>query len=120
MTAEDTRAARIADLNDKFRSQAGAAAGRIPGGCFLTAGVAGLGPASQAEILTRVREFSAFNAGNDPHREHDFGAITAPTGERVFWKIDYFADGAMQYGTEYPDDPKRSFRALTIMLAAEY
>ncbi|SPF51049.1 conserved hypothetical protein [Candidatus Sulfopaludibacter sp. SbA4] len=46
--------------------------------------------------------------------------IAAPDGERVFWKIDYFADEAMEYGSEHPDDPTWSYRVLTIMLAAEY
>ena len=86
----------------------------------MTAGVAALGAQAQAEILARVRDFSSFEPGNDPYREHDFGTVTAPAGEQVFWKIDYFADEATEYGAENPADPTRSFRALTIMLAAEY
>ena len=123
MTDEQARANRIARINDEFRRQAGLALSdtrSVPGRCCMTAGVAALGRQAQAEILQRVREFSDFEPGNDPYREHDFGAISAPDGERIFWKIDYYADDAMEFGAEEPADPNRSFRVLTIMLAAEY
>jgi hypothetical protein len=116
------RASPTAMLNDEFRRQAGLAVSdrRVPGRCFVTPGIMALGRQAQTEIFSRVRQFSAFEPGNDPYGEHDFGAIAGPSGERVFWKIDYFADEAMEYGAEDPGDPTRSFRALTIMLAAEY
>lgn len=115
------RASRIARLNYEFRRQAGLLVSHsAPGWCFMTAGVAALGPEAQAEILRRVRRFSEFGTGNDPYGEHDFGAIAAPGGESLFWKIDYYADDHMEYGGDYPGDPTRSFRVLTIMLAAEY
>ena len=123
MTDEQARAKRIAGMNDEFRRQAGLALSdmrRVPGRCFMTAGVAALGRQAQAEILDRVRQFSEFEPGNDTHREHDFGAITASGRERIFWKIDYYADDAMEFGAEDPTDPNRSFRVLRIMLAAEY
>ena len=123
MTGEKVRANRIAGITDEFRRQAGIALPDIrsvPGRCFMTAGVAALGRQAQAEILRRVRQFSDFDHGDDPYREHDFGAISAPDGERIFWKIDYYADDTMEFGPEEPADPNRSFRVLTIMLAAEY
>jgi hypothetical protein len=89
------------------------------GRCFVTAGVAALRIEAQAEILNRVRNFSDFKPANDPYREHDFGGIELG-GEEVFWKIDYYADADIEYGAEDPADPNRSFRVLTIMLAAEY
>jgi hypothetical protein len=123
MTDEQARANRIAGINDEFRRQAGLALSdtrSVPGRCCMTAGVAALGRRAQAEILQRVRQFSEFEPGNDPYREHDFGAISASDGERIFWKIDYYADDTMEFGAEDPADPNRSFRVLTIMLAAEY
>jgi len=123
MTHEQARANRIAGINDEFRRQAGLALSDtrpVPGRCVMTHGVAALGRQAQAEILQRVRQFADFEPGNDPYREHDFGAISASDGERVFWKIDYYADDTMEYGAEDPADPNRSFRVLTIMLAAEY
>ena len=115
--------AAIAALNDEFRQQAGLLLSNsraAPGRCFVTRGIASLGREAQHTILARVREFSAFTAENDPHREHDFGAITAAKGQQVFWKIDYFADEALESGSEDPADPRKSFRVLTVMLAAEY
>jgi hypothetical protein len=123
MTDEQARANRIAGINDEFRHQAGLVLSdthSVPGRCFMTVGVAVLGRQAQAEILQRVRQFSDFEPGNDPYREHDFGAISASGGERIFWKIDYYADDTMEFGAEDPADPNRSFRVLTIMLAAEY
>jgi hypothetical protein len=123
MSDEQKRVSRIAGINDEFRRRAGLALSdtrSIPGRCFMTAGVAALGRQAQAEILQRVRHFSDFGPTNDPHREHDFGAFSASDDERIFWKIDYYADDEMEFGAEDPADPNRSFRVLTIMLAAEY
>jgi hypothetical protein len=120
MTAQDDRAPRIAKLNDEFRLQAGLALSdtrRVPGRCVMTAGIMALGQQAQAEILGRIRQFSRFEPENDPYGEHDFGSLSTTAGEEVFWKIDYYADEAMEYGAE---DPARSFRVLTVMLAAEY
>ena len=123
MTDEQARAKRIAGMNDEFRRQAGLALSdgrRVPGRCVMTAGVAALGRQAQAEILDRVRQFSDFEPGNDPYREHDFGAISTPDGEHIFWKIDYYADETMEFGADEPADPNRCFRVMTVMLAAEY
>jgi hypothetical protein len=123
MAEDNKKAARIAALNDEFRRAAGltrTGQAAVPGRYFVTAGVAALTIEAQAEILNRVRNFSDFRPANDPHREHDFGGIELGGGEEVFWKIDYYADAGMEYGAEDPDDPNRSFRVLTIMLAAEY
>jgi hypothetical protein len=123
MAGDNRRAARIAALNDEFRQAAGLTRteqAAVPGRCFVTAGVAALSMQAQVEILDRVRNFSDFKPANDPHREHDFGSIALAGGEEAFWKIDYYADADMEYGAEDPADPRRSFRVLTIMLAAEY
>ena len=123
MTGDNRQAARIAALNDEFRQAAGltrTGKAAVPGRCFVTAGVAALSLEAQVEILDRVRNFSDFKPANDPHREHDFGSVTLASGDEAFWKIDYFADADMECGAEDPADPTRSFRVLTIMLAAEY
>jgi len=51
--------------------------------------------------LQKIRAFDAFGEDNDPHHEHDFGAVEE-AGERFFWKIDYY-DRAMEFGS--PDRP---------------
>jgi Protein of unknown function (DUF3768) len=49
------------------------------------------------KIIEAVAAFKDFSAGNDPHNEHDFGAIEVD-GNKIFWNA----------------------RVLTIMLAREY
>jgi hypothetical protein len=55
----------------------------------MTAGVIALGQACQLKILEAVAKFDAFDEGNDPYGEHDFGAIEVE-GERLLWKIEYY------------------------------
>jgi len=57
---KQSRAQRIADLNDKFRK----------------------GPSS-------LSAFNDFNADNKPHRDHGFGSYELE-GEKLFWKIDSY------------------------------
>lgn len=98
--------------NDLFRRS-------LQGGCMMmTAGVQGRGAAFVVAALSAIRSFKAFDADNDPHREHDFGSIEIG-GERIFWKIDYY-DTAMLAGSEDPADPDLTTRVLTIMFAQEY
>ncbi|NKE48636.1 DUF3768 domain-containing protein [Roseomonas frigidaquae] len=78
-----------------------------------------LSNADRARVIEAVQTFSAFTGDNDPHGEHDFGAIDLPGVERVFWKIDYY-DPSFEFGSEDPADPKITRRVLTIMLASEY
>ena len=123
MAGDNKKAARIAALNDEFRQAAGltrTGQAAVPGRYVMTRGIAALGVEAQTEILNRVRNFSDFRPANDPHREHDFGSIAFDGPDEVFWKIDYYADADMEYAAEDPADPQRSFRVLTIMLAAEY
>jgi hypothetical protein len=101
---------RIRDLNDAFRTKL--ARGRV----ILTRGIVGREDAN--EILERVKSFEAFDEGNDPHHEHDFGGFKAGT-DTVFFKIDYYNVDLSQ-GSPDPADPDVTTRVLTIMLAGEY
>ena len=74
--------------------------------------------ATSPESGEKVELFKAFTPDNDPHQEHDFGSIEHE-GNRVFWKIDYYAKD-MESGSEHPEDPGQTVRVLTIMLAEEY
>jgi hypothetical protein len=65
-----------------------------------------------------VREFDQFDAGNGPHRDHDFGAIDLH-GQKWFWKFDYQAPD-MHRGSDDPADIGKTHRVLTIMHASEY
>lgn len=102
----------IRSLNDDFR-QTGQG-----GQCFITLGVQELGFEAVLEIRQAVAQFDRFEADNDPHREHDFGALSY-CGHHLFWKIDYY-DGELEAGSPNPADPTVTTRVLTIMQASEY
>ena len=104
---------KIRLLNDTFRQN-------LPRGgrLMMTCGVNERGPYFALMAVRHVREFSAFNADNDPHGEHDFGSFEID-GEKLFFKIDYY-DKSLQAGSEDPADPEKTTRVLTIMFASEY
>lgn len=105
-------AARVRALNDAFRRS-------FAGGQVVeTPGVVELLEADRIALLLAVRRFSTFDADNDPHGEHDFGAVEVG-GERFFWKIDAY-DRALLGGSPDPADPAATTRVLTIMRADEY
>ena len=70
------------------------------------------------EIITKVRNFDAFDENNDPYNEHDFGAFDYK-GKRIFWKIDYY-DQKFLYLSPDVSNPRVTNRVLTIMYAEEY
>lgn len=107
-----TQTDRIRELNDVFRMT------WLTGKVLMTSGIKSLPSTIQSSIVEAVHTFDAFTPDNDPHGEHDFGAVTIE-GHRVFWKIDYY-DPTMQYGSEDPANPAVTKRVLTIMLAEEY
>ena len=49
---------------------------------------------------------------------HDLSTLRV-AGEKIFWKIDYY-DPLYQFGSEDPNDPAKTGRLLTILLAEEY
>lgn len=108
-----TKIARIAKLNDICRTAMGVA-GRL----IQTEGINALPSKDQSAIREKVELFNDFTQANDPHAERDFGAFDHD-GEKIFWKIDYFARD-LCHGSEDPSDPRQTVRVLTIMLASEY
>ncbi|NHK29625.1 DUF3768 domain-containing protein [Parvularcula flava] len=120
-----SRRETIAKLNDQLRARVG-----VPvflganepqlGTILMTHGIMALEAEQIVDVWMRVRSFSAFTEDNDPYGEHDFGSIILATGERVFFKIDYYTDDSFSAGAEDPADPAKSYRVLTIMLAEEY
>lgn len=110
----ETRTARIRDLNDQFRELAAPHLGQV----MFTIGVRSLPVMDQLIILRLVSSFDEFTPDNDPHGEHDFGAIEYE-GVRYFWKIDYY-DLAMEFHSPDPSEPDLTCRVITIMRADEY
>ncbi|MDE5440423.1 DUF3768 domain-containing protein [Bradyrhizobium sp. CSA207] len=103
----------IRRLNDCFRRSL------IFGGqTVLTSGVSALDTEAKTALLRLVQTFDAFSRDNDPHGEHDFGAIEH-AGVSYFWKIDYY-DRARQFASPDAADPAVTVRVLTIMRADEY
>lgn len=104
---------KIRRLNDCFRRSMA-----FGGTVLLTPGVSCLAPERLAELLQAVRSFGAFTPDNDPHGEHDFGAIElVPT--TYFFKIDYY-DLSKTAGSPDPADLSVTHRVLTVMRADEY
>ncbi len=105
-------AERIRALNDAFRRTF------VGGLVMITAGVEAMPVDQRRSLLAKVRAFDVFTDDNDPHGEHDFGAVDEG-GVRCFWKIDYY-DRATEMGSPDPADPAVTTRVLTIMRADEY
>ena len=70
----------IRALNDAFRRTF------VGGMVMITAGVQALPRDERRSLLAKVRAFEAFGEDNDPHGEHDFGAVNE-AGIRYFWKL---------------------------------
>ncbi len=121
---EEERAAFIAAQNDKFRENFSMPFFNLrgtPGMMVHMRGIAALPPETQLDIWQAVSNVKDSEEGDDPHQEHDFGAVIVQgIDEKVFWKIDYYADVSCTFGSEDPSDSTRCFRVLTIMLASEY
>jgi Protein of unknown function (DUF3768) len=107
-----TKAKTISEINDAFRQS-------FAGGMVvMTAGVKGLPPDRRRSVVKMVRDFDDFTGDNDPHGEHDFGAVDEDDIS-CFWKIDYY-DLGMTNGSPDPANPSVTTRVLTIMLTDEY
>jgi hypothetical protein len=108
----ESKTDRIRSLNDAFRRTF------VGGTVMITAGVEAMPLDQRRPLLQKIRDFTAFDESNDPHHEHDFGAIDEG-GVCCFFKIDYY-DSSMEYGSPDPAEPALTTRVLTIMLAEEY
>ncbi len=84
----------------------------------MTQGVLAQGSETARQVLTLVKNFTAFSEDNDPYGEHDFGAITH-NNIKYFWKIDYY-DLALSMHSPDASNPDVTIRVLTLFLAEEY
>jgi len=112
LSQESRDSKRIAELNDRLRQTF------VGGQVLLTSSVAALEEVPKAKVLQAVRDFSAFNEGNDPHGERDMVFVEVD-GEKYIAKIDYF-DLDMRYAADNPADEKTTKRVMTIMRAEDY
>ncbi len=107
------RLKRIVRLNDALRRGQGKHITVV-----VTAGLRHYDEAYLARVSQAVADFDQFSEENDPHGEHDFGAITLD-GEKLFWKIDYFDLDLDAHSLDKANEDI-THRVLTIMLASEY
>lgn len=113
MTNHDPiRTQQIAALNDRLRRDG------LGGRIVMTRSVAALSPDDLAALILALRDFTAFDDGNDPYGEHDFGRI-AHRGTDYFFKIDTYADPTLSEGADDPLSPA-AVRVLTLMRADDY
>jgi len=115
-TDPQTNCAAIRVLNDELRRA-------LPfpkplGLLMMTRGLQPLTVAKVSALVVAIRDFKDFTPDNDPHGEHDFGAVEHD-GVRYFWKIDAY-DRALEFASPDPADPAVTMRVLTIMRADEY
>src|SRR5260370_39158752 len=96
---------KVRYLNDNFR---------LAGQFMITVGISALSDGLKMQIVQKVRLFTDFTEGNDPHGEHDFGSFDID-GQTVNWKIDYY-DPSMQSGSDKPWRADQTRRVLTFML----
>lgn len=106
----------IAAQNDTFRKSV-LRGQRDDGKAIMTRGVAALPGLTRTFIFSRILNYIHWDIGTDPHGEHDFGVIQIPGVPKIYWKIDYYEDSNMEYGTE---EKSNCYRVLVIMLASEY
>lgn len=106
------RTAAIRGLNDALRRTFS------NGNVMLSQGVAALPPPERTALLLAVRQYDAFDLGDDPYGEHDFGT-SEQAGRTYFWKIDYY-DNDLLHVSPDPANPAVTCRVLTVMRAGEY
>jgi hypothetical protein len=112
LSQTDRNSRRIAELNDRLRTLF------LGGQVLLTSSVAALEEDQKEKVLQAVKAFTDFREGNDPHHEHDFGAVDVG-GQKYFWKIDYY-DLDLRYLADDPADDAHTKRVLTVMHSSEY
>ncbi len=113
MAASATTASdHVRASNDQLRQH------RIGGKIVITPGVQALGVSLIAQVDEAVAHFDTFDRDNDPHEEHDFGAVRV-AGHVVLFKIDYY-DLDLTMHSRDPADASVTRRVMTLMLADEY
>lgn len=109
-TTEDANST-IAQQNDLFRK--GVLCHNIPGRIVATRLLAN-SPRFR-ELVDAIRAFDSFDESNDPWREHDEAIV----GD-VYFKIDYYEDEELEYGSADSADLAITYRVMTIAFTSEY
>ncbi len=107
------RTDRIRQLNDRFRR-----GDRSLGRVLFAGSLARADVTERLLVYDRVKQFEAFDEGNDGYGEHDFGSFEYK-GLRYMFKIDYY-DQRLEFGADDPADPATCLRVLSIFYAEDY
>ena len=110
---EIPRAEAIAQLNDELRKHGSG------GQVVITRGVHDLVGVDIPLLMQSLAEFDEFDADGDPHGERDFGIFDF-RGRELMWKIDYFSNPELRWGSDDPANPDATHRVLTVLLVEEY
>ena len=89
---------RIRALNDAFRRTF------VGGVVMITAGVEAMPLEQRRSLLEKIRSFDAFTEDNDPHDEHDFGAVDNAGSASSSRSI---LRAAPEFGSPDPAEPAR-------------
>ena len=117
--------ARVAAQNDAFRRNAclaipyGANDPVLRGQMVMTRGVQAEGVGFVQACVDRIGRLDHFSADNDPDGYHDFGSVEV-FGTTVWFKLDLYDAEDMNYGSEAPDDPTRTYRVLTVLFPSDW
>lgn len=112
LTTLTQRTQQICALNDQFRTTF--TGGRV----VLTGGTMALTDEDRVALFAAVKSFQDFTPDNDPHGEHDFGAVTL-RDMKFYWKIDCYDRDLLNHSPD-ATDTKLTVRVLTIMRDQEY
>lgn len=107
------RTDQIRALNDRFRR-----GDRSLGKVMFAGSLARAELTERLLAYDKVKQFDAFDEGNDGYGEHDFGSFVF-SGRRYMFKIDYY-DQTLEFGADDPTDPKTCVRVLSIFYAEDY
>ena len=103
---------QIRIINDTLRkSLCARSTDGVRGKLVLTSGVCAYPSDAVARLLKEVSQFDKFTPDNDPHKEHDMGAIHL-FGQKFFFKFDYYDSKCEFFGHD--------IHSLLVMLAEEY
>ena len=110
----------IAQQNDEFRRHLGdPAKTSIKGVVHLTRSVTSLPDHEQEELYADIAAFNLFREDNDSWGEHDYGRVTARSGD-FYFKIDYFENSDFEYGSPDASDLDCTYRVMTIAAVEDY
>ncbi len=127
-TIKADRSATIARHNDAFRKALKTTLtpdGLVRGRVVVTRSVHDLPEQLYLAAVEKMRIECTFDAGNDPYGEHDFGSFSVnglgqDLDTTFFWKIVYYADDSLEWGSSAPETLSKTYRVLTLMLPEDY